>query len=73
MSLPCGMLMLLVLAVFFVGFDVIFWLYEGILFVDTLLYFFVQVPDPFYLAAVCSNGDDYLLQGSQPQEPVGRF
>ncbi|XP_024400949.1 uncharacterized protein [Physcomitrium patens] len=29
-----------------------------------------QVPDPFYLVAVTCNGEDYLLQGSHPQEPV---
>jgi hypothetical protein len=29
-----------------------------------------QVPDPFYLAAVCHNGEDFVLQGSQPQEYV---
>ncbi|KAG0586065.1 hypothetical protein KC19_2G060900 [Ceratodon purpureus] len=29
-----------------------------------------QVPDPFYLDAITSNGEDYLLQGSCPQEHV---
>ncbi|KAJ7521893.1 hypothetical protein O6H91_19G073200 [Diphasiastrum complanatum] len=32
-----------------------------------------QVPDPFYLAAVCSNGEDFILQGSLPQEPVRTY
>lgn len=32
-----------------------------------------QVPDPFYLAAVCSNGDDIILQGSQPHESVHTY
>ena len=30
----------------------------------------MQVPDPFYLAAVCSTGEDIILQGSQPHEYV---
>ena len=33
-------------------------------------YINVQVPDPFYLAAVCSTGEDIILQGSQPHEYV---
>lgn len=32
-----------------------------------------QVPDPFYLAAVCSNGEDIILQGSQPHESVHTY
>lgn len=32
-----------------------------------------QVPDPFYLAAVCRNGEDIILQGSQPHESVHTY
>ncbi|MCO5571173.1 hypothetical protein L7F22_024907 [Adiantum nelumboides] len=32
-----------------------------------------QVPDPFYLAAVCSNGEDIILQGSLPHESVHTY
>ncbi|KAH7285991.1 hypothetical protein KP509_33G054500 [Ceratopteris richardii] len=32
-----------------------------------------QVPDPFYLAAVCSNGEDIILQGSQAHEAVHTY
>ncbi|XP_057821905.1 uncharacterized protein LOC131034429 isoform X2 [Cryptomeria japonica] len=32
-----------------------------------------QVPDPFYLVAVGSDGEDFILQGSQPQETVRTY
>jgi len=32
-----------------------------------------QVPDPFYLVAVGADGRDFILQGSQPQEPVRTY
>eukprot|EP01018_Ginkgo_biloba_P005352 Gb_11614 [translate_table: standard] len=32
-----------------------------------------QVPDPFYLVAVSADGQDFVLQGSQPQEPVRTY
>lgn len=32
-----------------------------------------QVPDPFYLVAVGADGQDFILQGSQPQEPVRTY
>ncbi|XP_024533525.1 uncharacterized protein LOC9637453 isoform X1 [Selaginella moellendorffii] len=32
-----------------------------------------QVPDPFFLAAVSYNGNEYVLHGSQPHEPVHTY
>lgn len=32
-----------------------------------------QVPDPFYLVAVGYDGEDFILQGSQPQEIVRTY